>query len=920
MIRNGAGKVHGAHIWLAASVAVAPLAAIATAEAQSASDFRTPEYYAGRFLDPLDLASVYAQGITGKGVMVGVADSGIDAGHPELSARIAYGWDFDKNAPILPGEDHDTLTHGTHVNGMIGAARDGYGMHGVAFGATLVPTTLDNTVDDYDDLAPGAWHHLADVGVPIINNSIGYDDCRAGPDRRCNVTAFTTGIVETLFPRTLESFRYVTEHDVLMVFSAGNSSEPHAGVLAGMPYLFPEFERNWLAVAALDEEGTIADYSNRCGVAMGWCVSAPGYGWSSVPVRSNPNEPYDFYDGTSMAAPIVSGVAALVKEVYPWFTAHDLQQTILTTATDLGPVGVDPIYGWGMVNPGRAVQGYGMFVETAFLDTRGYDSTFFNDISGPGGLVKLGEGTLSLTGASSYLGTTFVEEGGLAVQGSIESDVVVERSGTLSGNGQVGSTWVGAGGTIAPGNSIGTLTVAGDYVQEAAGTYAFEFDGGSGDQIRVGGTAFLDGRLDMIALSNDFRLGTQYDLLLAEAGVTGGFSEIVGPSAFLGGDLAYGPAGATLTLVQSRSFADAAATRNEASVGRALDTLSAGEVQNAFLMLPTLEAASAVLGPLSGEINASAKTVMINDGTLVRDAVFGRLTTLDGSPASSGATVAPVGGGIGDAAVWAQGFGAWGSISGDGNAAGLDSDTGGFLVGADAELQQAWRLGLLGGYSRTTFDSEATAGSGSTSTVHLALYSGGAVGPVRLRGGAAYGWSSVETARSVIFPEAAGSSASYDATTGQLFGEIGYGIAAGRAEFEPFAGLAYVSLDTDGFTEQGGPMALSAGSGTTDTGFTTLGLRASSAFDLGTAKAGVKGMLGWRHAFNDVVPTTTYQFAAGSAAFEVAGLPVAKDALVLDLGVGVGLIKAARLDLSYAGQYGDGVSAQALKGSLGWSF
>jgi len=108
------------------------------------------------------------------------------------------------------------------------------------------------------------------------------------------------------------------------------------------------------------------------------------------------------YDGTSMATPVVSGVAALVKEAFPWFTAHDLQQTLLTTATDLGAPGVDEIYGWGLVNAAKAVLGYGQFVETATLDTKGYSSTFSNDISGAGGLVKAGAGTLTLIGANTY--------------------------------------------------------------------------------------------------------------------------------------------------------------------------------------------------------------------------------------------------------------------------------------------------------------------------------------------------------------------------------------------------------------------------------------------------------------------------------------------------------------------------------------
>ena len=67
--------------------------------------------------------------------------------------------------------------------------------------------------------------------------------------------------------------------------------------------------------------------------------------------------------GTSFAAPLVAGTAALVSEAYPWMTGHQLQQTLLTTATDIGDPGVDDVYGWGLLNAGKAVRGPAQFTD-----------------------------------------------------------------------------------------------------------------------------------------------------------------------------------------------------------------------------------------------------------------------------------------------------------------------------------------------------------------------------------------------------------------------------------------------------------------------------------------------------------------------------------------------------------------------------
>ncbi len=144
-------------------------------------------------------------------------------------------------------------------------------------------------------------------------------------------------------------------------------------------------------------------------------------------------------------------------------------------------------------------------------------------------------------------------------------------------------------------------------------------------------------------------------------------------------------------------------------------------------------------------------------------------------------------------------------------------------------------------------------------------------------------------------------SASYDAGSFQAFGEAGYRFDTAAATFEPFIGLAHVSLHTDGYTEDGGAAALSANGQTTDTTFTTLGLHAATDFDLAGMRATAHGTLGWRHAFGDTVPLATQAFAGGEA-FTVAGAPIAEDAAVIAAGLDLGIADNATLGVSYSGQ------------------
>src|SRR5690606_21355139 len=115
-------------------------------------------------------------------------------------------------------------------------------------------------------------------------------------------------------------------------------------------------------------------------------------------------------------------------------------------------------------------------------------------------------------------------------------------------------------------------------------------------------------------------------------------------------------------------------------------------------------------------------------------------------------------------------FGAWGTFDGNGNAASLDTSTGGLLTGVDGLIADQVRAGLLVGYSHSSFDADERASSGSADSYHFGLYAGTQWGDLGLRAGLAYTWSDIETNRAaILFNPTDRLSADYDAGTFQAF-------------------------------------------------------------------------------------------------------------------------------------------------------
>lgn len=560
---------------------------------------------------------------------------------------------------------------------------------------------------------------------------------------------------------------------------------------------------------------------------------------------------------------------------------------------------------------------------------------------------------------------------------------------TLGGYGSVGETTVQSGGLLSPGNSIGILTVDGNLTLAPGSTLEVEIaaNGASNrrsDIVGVTGTATISGStvsVTAIDPQTSYKSAQNYTILHADGGVSGTFNTIVSKSAFLNMNVIYSGSDVVLNVAVKQDpvvpvdpetptpglpegpgtpepekpspalFTTVAQTRNQYAMAGGLDSLaqtgSSLALYNSLLMLSADEARAA-FDSLSGEAYASATGVLINDSQFIRSAALGRLQqAFGGAPAtpinalsyagaqrpvsaSASAIDAVAPGSIAPSqnlyTAWGYAYGAWTRQDSNSNAGSVKSSVGGFVTGIDGTVLDTWRLGLLAGYSHSSFDVDDRASSGSSDNYTLGAYAGtewtfDTGHALAFRSGLAYTWHNVDMNRSVAFPGFADNLTSdYDAGSFQVFGELGYKIHYGKALFEPYAGLAYVRLKTDGFDEKGQTAAaLSVQSGTTDTSFSTLGLRASTEFALGSITATARTDLGWRHAYGDITPVSTASFI-GSDAFTVFGLPIAEDAALIEAGLDFKLTEDATLGLSYNGQFASGAKQNGFNAKLSVSF
>ncbi|GAB3886577.1 S8 family serine peptidase [Terrabacter terrigena] len=259
--------------------------------------------------------------------VVAVVDTGVNGKHPDLLGRTVSGFNFVSNVGIVTGSASDNNGHGSMVAGIVAAQTNNTeGIAGVAWNARVMPVKVLNSAGQGTDsnIIKGIrW--AVDHGARIVNLSLG------GPDDS---------------PALHDAVKYAVGKGAVVVVAAGNSGsdEPE------YPAAYPEA----IAVGATDNAGRLVDFSTH----GSWVdVAAPGWDILSTRLTEQGTGTYYFGSGTSFSAPIVSGIAALVRTQNPRLTPAQVAARLRSTARDAGPRGIDPFYGAGIVDATSALGG-----------------------------------------------------------------------------------------------------------------------------------------------------------------------------------------------------------------------------------------------------------------------------------------------------------------------------------------------------------------------------------------------------------------------------------------------------------------------------------------------------------------------------------------------------------------------------------
>ncbi len=337
------------------------------------------EYNANDALAFQNILTLNNYGYTGNGIKVAVVDTGIDASHQEFDGKTIYGKDF---ASSISDQTEDEDGHGTHVASIISGDRDETGMRGMAYDATLYSYKVDDGRGTAgleglvgDNMIANVFNQHVTDNIIVSNNSWGGNIA---------INATNEAAIRAAYPTTITAMRAAQNNGTIIVFASGNDSRSQPDSFGASPYHISELVNEWLVVTSVDSDGIEPSYTNRCGVASSICVTAVGgdltsaaggvYGAATGTNDSTTNN-YVSYQGTSMAAPHVSGLAAALAEKFPSLTAAQIVTRIKNGASFTGLTGrggettanstnaqLQAIFGHGLINGTTSAAAFGNFI------------------------------------------------------------------------------------------------------------------------------------------------------------------------------------------------------------------------------------------------------------------------------------------------------------------------------------------------------------------------------------------------------------------------------------------------------------------------------------------------------------------------------------------------------------------------------
>lgn len=507
-----------------------------------------------------------------------------------------------------------------------------------------------------------------------------------------------------------------------------------------------------------------------------------------------------------------------------------------------------------------------------------------NALSGEGTFRKQGLATLSYDGdGSRYSGNTEVTKGTLLVNGSLGGTMTVENGAVLGGEGQVGSTVIHSGGTLAPGDA---LNINGDLHLESDSMLRINANQSSHDSVKIAGKTQLDdGSALTLIPSKNILLNTPYAILQSQGGINGTFSEIHSEYAFLQPTLSYG--GNTLNLQLTRNdtpFASLANSPNQAAVARSIESQGPHNPLYDRLLTSVKNDAFTTLDTLSGEGYASLTTSTVSQALMLSDQLIKQSRIAE------------------ENTVWLTAWGNRHHSESNHNVASATANTWGLMMGADGKIADELKLGMTAGVGKSSTTIPARRFSAQGDTFHTGLYLDYRYDKFSASAGIIGGWNRLDVERYAHLDDINDKlTSSPNNTVIQLVSELRYTVDATPIAFEPYLGLTNMTVKQEAFTEHGGVTALNGEKQTYQLTFTTIGVRFSHDFSARNIPFAISAGAGWRHSVGDTEPSATLNFAHGQP-FAVEGAPVSSNSSKLDAEIIWSLTPTSKVSLGYAGQ------------------